>query len=92
MRQVLAGANVHVGAQAPLLRIEPLEGAGPRPSAPTASPSRACSRRTGFRRASAAARTCARLEWLMLGYDIDADEVEQIIADLHGECVRPARV
>ena len=26
------------------------------------------------------------MEWLVLGYDIDAAEVERMIADLHGQC------
>jgi acetyl/propionyl-CoA carboxylase alpha subunit/acetyl-CoA carboxylase carboxyltransferase component len=86
VRQVLASPNVQVAAQAPLLRLEPLDD----------EPSAAA---TGDRVAFApgepepdarASRRCVenlrRLEWLMLGYDIADAEVRRIIDDLHGEC------
>ncbi len=85
VRKVFVGANVHVAAQAPLLALEPLDG-GPPPAA---------GERVSFAPpeplpASVAPERCRenlrRLEWLVLGYDIDAAEVERIIADLHGEC------
>jgi acetyl/propionyl-CoA carboxylase alpha subunit/acetyl-CoA carboxylase carboxyltransferase component len=84
VRQVLAGANVHVAAQAPLVRLEPLDG-GPPP---------ATGDRVSFTPPApapmAGAERCRehlrRLEWLVLGYDVGAGEVERIVADLHGEC------
>jgi acetyl/propionyl-CoA carboxylase alpha subunit/acetyl-CoA carboxylase carboxyltransferase component len=84
VRQVLAGTNVHVGAQAPIVQLEPL-GDGPAPRtgdrvtfAPLRSPEAAGAERCR--------RHLRRLEWLVLGYDIDATEVKRIVADLHGEC------
>jgi len=84
VRQVLAGPNVHVAAQAPIVQLEPLDG-GPPPSAgdrvsfvALRSPQAAGAERCG--------EHLRRLEWLVLGYDIGATEVEQIVADLHGEC------
>jgi acetyl/propionyl-CoA carboxylase alpha subunit/acetyl-CoA carboxylase carboxyltransferase component len=84
VRQVFCGVNVHVAAQAPLLRLEPLDGEpvdadGVRvafavaPDAQQAAPERC---RENLR----------RLEWLVLGYDVEPSEVERIVADLHGQC------
>ncbi len=85
VRQVLVGANVHVAAQAPLVALEPQDGvtpaaagervsfAGPEQPPALVAPERC---RENLR----------RLEWLVLGYDVDAAEVERIIADLSGEC------
>jgi acetyl/propionyl-CoA carboxylase alpha subunit/acetyl-CoA carboxylase carboxyltransferase component len=84
VRQVLAGANVHVAAQAPLVQLERLDG-GPPPAtgdrvsfAPPDSSEATCAERCG--------EHLARLEWLVLGYDVGPSEVERIVADLHGEC------
>jgi acetyl/propionyl-CoA carboxylase alpha subunit/acetyl-CoA carboxylase carboxyltransferase component len=80
VRQVLAGANVHVAAQAPLVQLERLDG-GPPP---------ATGDRVSFAHPEPAQATCGqhltRLEWLVLGYDVGPSEVEQIVADLHGGC------
>ena len=71
VREVLVGANVHAAAQAPLVALEPLEAetapaAGervrfvpPHPPVPSVAPERC---RENLR----------RLQWLVLGYDIDA--------------------
>jgi acetyl/propionyl-CoA carboxylase alpha subunit/acetyl-CoA carboxylase carboxyltransferase component len=88
VRRVLAGANVHVAAQAPLVALEPLDGRSPSAAgerlsfAPYASPPE-----------TVAPERCRenlrRLEWLVLGYDIDDAEVQRIVADLHGACSDP---
>ena len=84
VRQVLAGANVHVAAQAPLARSSSRSTAARRRPAATASRSR---RRAPRRPAPSGCREqLRRLEWLVLGYDIGAAEVERIVADLHGAC------
>jgi acetyl/propionyl-CoA carboxylase alpha subunit/acetyl-CoA carboxylase carboxyltransferase component len=84
VRKVLVGANVHVAAQAPLVQLEPLDG-GP----PPASGDRVSFAPPTAQRAPSAERCrehLRRLEWLVLGYDVGAGEVEGIVADLHGEC------
>ncbi|MGA2321080.1 MAG: carboxyl transferase domain-containing protein [Solirubrobacteraceae bacterium] len=85
VRQVLVGANVHVAAQAPLVALEPLDG-----GLPAATGERVCFAPPEPPPASVAPERCRenlrRLEWLVLGYDIEAAEVQRIIADLHDEC------
>ena len=72
VRQLLVTPNVQVGAHAPLLRLDPLDGA--------AEPARG--ERVWFR-SSPAAGDLQRLEWLLLGYDVPDDEVERMLtADL----------
>jgi len=73
VRQVLVAPNAQVGAHAPLLRLDPLEGApeparGERVTFPSGPP----------------AGDLQRLEWLMLGYDVPDDEVERTLAVDHG--------
>ncbi|MGO9881794.1 MAG: acetyl/propionyl/methylcrotonyl-CoA carboxylase subunit alpha, partial [Solirubrobacteraceae bacterium] len=85
VREVLAAANVHLGAQAPIVRIEPLEDLD---SAQTGA-----DLEFGHLEAEPELETparchdnLARLERLVLGYDIEASEVTRIVADLHGAC------
>ena len=80
VRQVLVGANVHVAAQAPLLQLEPLDGGPPPASGERVAFASYPPRPTG---AEAGGEQLRRLEWLVLGYDIAAAEVERIVADLH---------
>jgi hypothetical protein len=85
VRHVLAGPNVHVAAHAPLLQLEPLD---------VAAPGGAAGERISFTALRAAPpvapqrcrENLERLEWAVLGFDIDAAEVERIASDLHGEC------
>ena len=67
VREVLVGANVHVAAQAPLRAIEPLDG-GP----PPAAGERVAFAPTAADAAPTLPRAAQRLEWLVLGYDVDA--------------------
>ncbi len=82
VRAVLAGANTHVAAQEPLLVLEPLDDGPP----PAAGP------RVQFagNEPAAASERCLdnlrRLEWAVLGYDLDTVEVDGILGDLHGAC------
>jgi acetyl/propionyl-CoA carboxylase alpha subunit/acetyl-CoA carboxylase carboxyltransferase component len=84
IKRVFAGENVHVAAQAPLVALEPV--------APEsqAAPGARLSFESLAARADAAPDPCRenlrRMEWLVLGYDVDALEVERTITDLHGEC------
>ena len=84
VREVLAGANVQVPAQAPLVRLEPLGDAtaatanGSRVSFPASPPEAAAPGRCRD--------NLQRLEWLVLGYDIAEPDVARTISDLHGEC------
>ena len=85
VRQVLVGANVHVAAHAPLLQLEPLDGAAPDGAAGERISFPAL--RAGLPGAPQRCReNLERLEWAVLGYDVDAAEVERIVGDLHGEC------
>ena len=85
VRQVLVGANVQVPAQAPLVQIEPLDG-----GAPPASGDRVAFASPTPSAAEGCLEQLRRLEWLVLGYDVGAGEVERIMADLHGACADPA--
>ncbi|MFN8130207.1 MAG: carboxyl transferase domain-containing protein [Solirubrobacteraceae bacterium] len=88
VRAVLAGANVQVDAQQPLVQLDPDgavadESESPRcvlfrgdPAAPAGAEARA-------------ALALRRLGWLALGYDIAADEAEQLLAELGGLGLAP---
>jgi acetyl/propionyl-CoA carboxylase alpha subunit/acetyl-CoA carboxylase carboxyltransferase component len=87
VREVLTAPNVHLNAQAPIVRIEPLEDAEPEPQDAGA--------KLDFGHLAPAAQLEAparcrdnleRLERLTLGYDVEAAEVTEIVADMHGEC------
>ena len=87
VKEVLVGENVHVAAQAPLLALEPTDGAGP---------TTAGGERVSFEfedEPVAVPQRCQdnlrRMQWLLLGYDIDATDVDRTIADLHGACADP---
>ncbi len=84
VKRVLVGENVHVAAQAPLVVLEPIE-----QPAPT-TPGERLSFVSLTPSAAAAPDPCRenlrRMEWLVLGYDIDAAEVRRTIDDLHGQC------
>jgi acetyl-CoA carboxylase carboxyltransferase component/biotin carboxyl carrier protein len=85
VKDVFTAENVHVDAQAPLVAVEPIERTSARPprgerlSFASLIPSE-----------HAAPDPCwenlRRMEWLVLGYDLGAAEVERTIADLHGQC------
>ncbi len=84
VKRVLAGENVHVDAHSPLLALEAIE---PNDRPPTGE-------RLSFTSLVAPAddmpdrcqENLRRMEWLVLGYDIGAAEVQRTIADLHGQC------
>jgi acetyl/propionyl-CoA carboxylase alpha subunit/acetyl-CoA carboxylase carboxyltransferase component len=84
VRQVMVAPNVQVGPNTPLVQIEPSDGLA----------AREVSERAVFDRydtvESLAPERCVanleRLQWLILGYDIGADDVRAIIEDLHGAC------
>ena len=84
VKRVLVGENVHVAAQAPLVVLEPIE-----QPAPT-TPGERLSFVSLTPSADAASDPCRenlrRMEWLVLGYDVDAAEVRRTIDDLHGQC------
>ncbi len=72
VRQVLAAPNTQVGAHAPLVRLDPLDGVA---AVPTGE-------RVTFPSALAAG-DLQRLEWMVLGYDLPQDELERMLrADL----------
>jgi acetyl/propionyl-CoA carboxylase alpha subunit/acetyl-CoA carboxylase carboxyltransferase component len=87
VKAVLAGENVHVAAQAPLLTLEPLD---------AAKPTSIAAERIVFEADNAepplserCRENLRRIEWLLLGYDTDARDVERMIADLNGACADP---
>ncbi len=84
VKQVFVSENVHVGAQAPLLTLEPAE-----------HNVASSGRRLSFGELAAAAEpviadqcreNLLRMEWLVRGYDVGSAEVDRAIADLHGLC------
>ncbi len=84
VKRVLVGENVHVAAQAPLVVLEPIEQPAP------AKPGERLSFVSLTHSADVAPDPCRenlrRMEWLVLGYDIDTAEVRRTIDDLHGQC------
>jgi acetyl/propionyl-CoA carboxylase alpha subunit/acetyl-CoA carboxylase carboxyltransferase component len=84
VKRVLVGENVHVAAQAPLVMLEPT----PQPAQTT--PGERLSFVSLTRSRDAPPDPCRenlrRMEWLVLGYDIDITEVQRTIDDLHGQC------
>jgi len=72
VRDVLVSANAQVTAGRALVRIEPLGDA----------PAVAAADRVRFADVDAAADGLERLGWLVLGYDVPADDVRQIVEDL----------
>ena len=82
VREVLVGPNVQVGAQEPLLRIEPLDGGEPASGAPRVR--LPIGERVSADRETFCRDKLRRLEWLVLGYDGEPGETERILADLEG--------
>ena len=84
VKRVLVSENVHVAAQAPLVALEPIEQSAP------AIPGERLSFASLTASADGAPDPCRenlrRMEWLVLGYDVDAAEVRRTIDDLHGQC------
>ena len=84
IKRVFVGENVHVGAQAPLVALESDE---QRAQGPLGGRLSFASLSTS---SAAAPDPCGenllRMQWLVLGYDIGAEEVGRTIADLHGQC------
>jgi acetyl/propionyl-CoA carboxylase alpha subunit/acetyl-CoA carboxylase carboxyltransferase component len=82
VRQVLAGTNVHVAAREPLVALEPLDSGVP----PAAGERIAL---TASAPAPTAGEPLRWLEWLVLGYDLDAHDVERLVAGLddHAELI-----
>jgi acetyl/propionyl-CoA carboxylase alpha subunit/acetyl-CoA carboxylase carboxyltransferase component len=85
VREVLAAPNVHIGAQSPIVRIEPLD--GPEVQRAGADLDFApLQRATDLDTPARCRDNLERLERLALGYDIEPAEVTRIVADLHGAC------
>jgi acetyl/propionyl-CoA carboxylase alpha subunit/acetyl-CoA carboxylase carboxyltransferase component len=84
VKRVLVAENVHVAAQAPLVVLEPIE----QPASTTAGERLSFASLTRSRDAppDPCRENLRRMEWLVLGYDIDAAEVRRTIDDLHGQC------
>ena len=85
VREVLAAANVHLAAQDPVVRIEPLDDLEPAPTGAELE----FTQLQATREVEPAARcheNLARLQRLVLGYDIEPSEVTRIVADLHDAC------
>ena len=84
VKKVLVGENVHVGAQAPLVALEPIG-----PDARQARGERlsfAFATTSGDGAHDPCQENLRRMQWLVLGYDIGSAEVQRTIADLHGQC------
>ncbi|MGZ4173370.1 MAG: ATP-binding protein, partial [Solirubrobacteraceae bacterium] len=76
VKEVLVGENVHVAAQAPLLTLTPVDG-----STPAATAGDRVSFEFESDEAPAPQRwrdNLRRIQWLLLGYDIDATDVERM--------------
>ncbi len=84
VREVLVRPNVQVLAQVPLLQLDPLEGGEERNPAPRVSFGRDEERPP--ERPERCRANLQRLEWLVLGYDVDADEGRRLVAELDASC------
>ncbi|MGZ5388058.1 MAG: ATP-binding protein [Solirubrobacterales bacterium] len=84
VREVLARANVQVDAQAPLLQLDPVEGEDEQEVAPRVF-FRAPEERQA-ERATLCREKLQRLEWLVLGYDVDPEEARRLAAELDESC------
>ena len=85
VREVLAAANVHLGALAPIVRIEPLEELEPEKMGAILEFAH-LQAKPEVETPARCHDNLARLERLALGYDIEPSEVTRIVADLHGAC------
>ena len=85
VKQVFVGENVHVGPHSPLLALEAIEQAANRRRRRSACRSSSLTA-SGDGAPDPCRENLRRIEWLVLGYDIGAAEVERTIADLHGQC------
>ena len=84
VKQVFVAENVHVGPHSPLLALEAIEQAtNPPPGGRLSFESLTAS---GDDAPDPCRENLRRIEWLVLGYDIGAAEVERTVADLHGQC------
>ena len=76
VRRILSGTNVQVGAQTPLLQLEPIEDEATEQSA----------ERVDFSAGEAAEddpeAALERLRWMLLGYDVSGDETRRALATL----------
>ena len=86
VKRVLASENVHVAAQAPLLVLEPLDGDTQLPSGTRVSFAPLAIAAAAAEQLDPCRQNLRHVQWLVLGYDIDADEVDRTITDLHGRC------
>ncbi|MGZ4182639.1 MAG: carboxyl transferase domain-containing protein [Solirubrobacteraceae bacterium] len=84
VKRVFAGENEYVAAQAPLVGIEAIGHGTQAP--PGERLSFAALAPSSEQAPDRCRENLRRMEWLVLGYDIDAAEVERTIADLHGQC------
>jgi acetyl/propionyl-CoA carboxylase alpha subunit/acetyl-CoA carboxylase carboxyltransferase component len=84
VKEVFAGENVHVGAQAPLVALEPTERIAEPPRGERLT--FASMIHSGRAAPDPCWENLRRMQWLVLGYDIGTSEVERTIADLHGQC------
>ena len=84
VREVLARPNVQVLAQAPLLQLDPLEDGEERN--PTPRVSFAGDEEPHRERPPRCRAILERLEWLVLGYDVDAGEGRRLAAELDAAC------
>ena len=82
VREVLAGPNLHVGPQEPLVRIEPLDAGAAESGGERVRLS--VGEQVSAERSAFCREKLRRLEWIVLGYDAEHGEVGRILADLHG--------
>ena len=84
VKRVFAHENAYVTAQAPLVGLEAIRhGTQPPPGERLSFASLSPAREHASDRCRENLR---RMEWLVLGYDIDAAEVQRTVGDLHGQC------
>ena len=85
VREVLSAPNVHLAAQAPIVRIEPLDGAESDAGAGELD-FESVERAVQLEDSARCLDDLERLERLTLGYDIEPAEAARILADLDSAC------
>jgi acetyl-CoA carboxylase carboxyltransferase component/biotin carboxyl carrier protein len=89
VREVLAAPNVHLDAQAPIVRLESLDDEAPETEIRDRLDFGVLASPSTMEVPARCHENLRRLERLMLGYDINPAEVAAIVEDLHGACSDP---
>lgn len=86
VKEIMCGENIHVAAQEPLIKLEPIGEPAPVASSARVTFSPTPSDESGDDERERCHANLRLLRWLLLGYDIEPEEARSAIADLHDGC------